>query len=161
MRSRWLAGVSMAFPIPSRAVGALPRACFGLAAGRCNFYSFPEKYGFPEKSERRIGEIAGSSPAITGRPTGTALVAIVPSVSTKGGFHHETQTRIGRGARRRPSRVRGAERGGEAHLHLQGHGLLRGLGVLSDRSAVPLRRRRVEGARRRLQRQPRRRGLHL
>src|SRR5262245_11447251 len=77
MRSRWLAGVSMAFPIPSCAVDAIPRAYSGLAAGRCNFYSFPEKYGFPEKSERRIGEIAGSSPAITGRPTGTALVVIV------------------------------------------------------------------------------------
>jgi len=58
-------------------VDAIPRAYSGLAAGRCNFYSFPEKYGFPEKSERRIGEIAGSSPAITGRPTGTALVVIV------------------------------------------------------------------------------------
>src|SRR5262249_48560314 len=72
-----------------------------------------------KKGNVESAKIAGSSPAITGRPTGTALVAIVPSVSTKGGFHHETQTRIGRGARRRPSRVRGAERGGEAHLHLQ------------------------------------------
>src|SRR5262245_2659424 len=67
------------------------------------------------KKRARQGKIYGSLNAITARLPGTALVLPIARYSRKGGMaHHDAQTLIGRRARRRPSRVRRAERGGRA-----------------------------------------------